>query len=170
MEEKVLREVQESLQAPFPENQIKWRVVATSNDKTKGLVAAYLESRDVMNRLDDVVGVENWWDQYFLAFHGDTSRTAIECKLTLRFRVSNSLATEVTKADVSDMYPKIEANTAKTGYADSFKRAAVKFGIGRYLYYLDKQWVAVEQKGKSYALKERPKLPDWATPKLEEKK
>ena len=37
----------------------------------------------------------------------------------------------------------------KGGLSDSFKRAAVQWGIGRYLYSMGAVWVDVEQKGKN---------------------
>jgi hypothetical protein len=42
----------------------------------------------------------------------------------------------------------------KGGLSDAFKRAAVHWGIGRYLYRLDSPWVAIEQAGKSYKIAE----------------
>ena len=42
---------------------------------------------------------------------------------------------------------------AKGAFSDSFKRAAVHWGIGRYLYDLDAPWVAIEQRGKSSVIK-----------------
>jgi hypothetical protein len=41
----------------------------------------------------------------------------------------------------------------KGGLSDSFKRAAVLWGLGRYLYEIEGVWVEIEQKGKSYAIK-----------------
>ena len=48
----------------------------------------------------------------------------------------------------------------KGGLSDSMKRAAVQFGIGRVLYKMNTVWVQIEQKGKSFIIKdqERPKL------------
>jgi len=40
----------------------------------------------------------------------------------------------------------------KGGASDAFKRAAVLFGVGRYLYYLDSPWIAIEPAGKSYRI------------------
>lgn len=85
----------------------------------------YVTARTVMNRLDSVMGPENWWDEYTPLQNG------ILCKLTLRFPDGNT----VTKADagghagMSD-----EGDDEKSGFSDAFKRAAVKFGIGRHLY------------------------------------
>ncbi len=95
--------------------------------------ARYITARSVSNRLDDVLGPENWWDEY--ERWGDN---AVLCKLTLRLVNGDT----VTKADVganSTMAAKQGGKADpgeddKGGASDAFKRAAVKFGIGRYLY------------------------------------
>ena len=43
------------------------------------------------------------------------------------------------------------------------KRAAVQWGIGRYLYKLPSVWVKIKPQGKTYVIDEVPKLPNWAT-------
>ena len=52
------------LAAPFAPEDLEFRAGATTGDKTKALALAYITSRAVMNRLDDVVGPANWKDQY----------------------------------------------------------------------------------------------------------
>ena len=53
----------------------------------------------------------------------------------------------------------------KGKFSDAFKRAAVLWGVGRYLYYLDNTWVKIKPQGRSYVLAGVPKLPSWALPK-----
>src|SRR5206468_3165838 len=50
----------------------------------------------------------------------------------------------------------------KAAFSDALKRAAVKAGIGRYLYRLPSTWVAYDPPKKAMAT--TPKLPDWALP------
>ncbi|TGV27260.1 DNA repair protein Rad52, partial [bacterium M00.F.Ca.ET.168.01.1.1] len=52
------------LRDPFPPDIIEWRVGSTSKDKSKGLALAYITARDVMQRLDEVCGPENWQCDY----------------------------------------------------------------------------------------------------------
>jgi len=86
---------------------------------------SYVTARTVMNRLDSVIGPENWWDEYTPLQNG------ILCKLTVRLPDGE----EICKSDagghagMSD-----EGDDEKSGFSDAFKRAAVKFGIGRHLY------------------------------------
>ena len=104
------------LKEPFAANQINWR---TGGGNIK---LAYLNARNVMQRLDQVVGAENWQDRY--------EETAGRLMCYLSIRVDGEW---ITKADGSGD-TKIESE--KGGISSAFKRAAVKFGVGRYLYYL----------------------------------
>ena len=46
------KEQEAKLQEPFTAAEIDWRVIRTTKDKTKGQVAAYVDSRAIQNRLD----------------------------------------------------------------------------------------------------------------------
>lgn len=127
------------LSAPFPPSQIEWRVGSTNSEKTRGLALAYLTARHVMERLDALCGQENWQDRY--EFHG--SRTV--CYLSLR--IGDEWITKADGAGDSD----VEAE--KGAISDALKRAAVKWGIGRYLYDLGNTWVEVEPAGRSVKIK-----------------
>lgn len=129
----------QNLHAPFPPNEIEWRVGSTNRDKTSGLALAYLTARHVMERLDEVCGPENWQDRY--EFHG--KRTV--CYLSIR--IGDQWVTKADGAGDSD----VEAE--KGAISDALKRAAVKWGIGRYLYSLGNTWVQLEPAGNSYKIK-----------------
>src|SRR5262249_46230422 len=85
----------------------------------------YVTARTVMNRLDDVLGPENWWDDFVPLEH------SVICRLSIRLPDGAVL----TKSDAGG-YAGMAApgDDDKSGFADAFKRAAVKFGVGRYLY------------------------------------
>lgn len=139
------------LAAPFNPSDLEWRAGATNQDKTKALALAYITSRAVMDRLDEVIGPENWRDEYQPGPDG-----GLICGLSLRVN-----GEWVTKWDGAE-------NTAfeevKGGLSGAFKRAGVKWGIGRYLYKLPNTWVACETRGKTVVLKKAPNLPEWALP------
>ena len=143
------------LSVPFDANEIDFRIGNTNAEKTSGLALAYLTARAVMNRLDEVVGAENWQDKYTPAPAGGGKAGWI-CELSLR--LGDEWITKSDGADESD----IEA--VKGGISDAFKRAAVKWGIGRYLYALPPIWVPIEPAGRGYRMKQRPVLPAWALP------
>jgi hypothetical protein len=126
------------LKAPIDPKRVSWRVGSTNADKTKGLALAYIDARDVMERLDAVVGPASWQDRYEV--HG--SKTI--CYLSIL--IDGNWITKADAAGDSD----VEAE--KGAISDSFKRAAVKWGVGRYLYDLDSPWVALEAAGRSYRI------------------
>lgn len=126
------------LHKPFPPNEIEWRVGSTNSDKTRGLALAYLTARHVMERLDSVCGAANWQDRY--EFHG--GRTV--CYLSIK--IGDEWITKADGAGDSD----VEAE--KGAISDALKRAAVKWGIGRYLYDLGQTWVSIEAAGRSFKI------------------
>lgn len=133
-------ELHRQLSAPFPPALVSWRVGSTNKEKTRGMALAYIDARDVMDRLDAVVGPENWQCDYPHA-NGKTV-----CRIGLR--VDDGW---VWKADGAG---DTEYEAEKGALSDAFKRAAVRWGIGRYLYHVASPWVAVEQKDKSYVIAE----------------
>jgi len=120
----------EQLAAEFPRGAISWRAQTVTKDGTKAMALAYIDARDVMDRLDAVCGPENWQDRY--EFHG--ARTV--CYLSIR--VDGEWITKADGAGDSD----VEAE--KGAISDALKRSAVKWGIGRYLYHLESPWVPCE--------------------------
>ena len=78
-----------------------------------------------MNRLDEVLGPENWWDDFVPLEH------SVICRLTIRLPDGTIL----TKCDAGGYAGLADpGDDDKSGFADAFKRTAVKFGVGRYLY------------------------------------
>jgi len=132
--------VYEGLSAEFPRDAISWRAQSVTQDGTKAMALAYIDARDVMDRLDSVVGFENWQDRY--EFHGP--RTI--CYLSLR--IDGEWVTKADGAGDSDV------ESEKGAISDALKRAAVKWGVGRYLYHLPSPWVEVEQRGRSSVIKQ----------------
>jgi len=121
----------EKLILPWDKNEVKWRVGSTSKDKTKALALAYVDARVVMERLDDAVGAENWQDRY--EFHG----ARIICYLSIK--INDAWITKADGAGDSN----VEAE--KGGISDAFKRAAVKWGMGRELYDIKCKWMPINE-------------------------
>lgn len=130
------------LKAPFPRERISWRAQHVSNGKA--LALAYIDARDVQDRLDDVVGPENWQNDFPHA-NGKTV-----CRIGLR--IGGEWIWKSDGAGDTD----VEAE--KGALSDAFKRAAVKWGIGRYLYDIETPWVPCEvnDKGKFKCFKDDP--------------
>lgn len=127
-----------TLKTAFDPKRISWRVGSTTQDKKKGMALAYLDSRDVQDRLDDVCGPEGWQCRYALL--GKTTVCEIGIKVGEEW---------VWKADGAG---DTDFEAEKGALSDSFKRAAVKWGIGRYLYDVDAPWVKIEAFGKSFKI------------------
>jgi len=106
----------EMLKLPFSKSELKWR------QGRGGMQLAYIDARCAMKRLDDVVGIDGWQDSY-KSLDGRTV-----CELSLKIN-----GVWITKTDGAGD-TNIEGE--KGGLSDAFKRAAVKFGVGRYLYYM----------------------------------
>lgn len=121
------------LSAPFNAAAIKWRVGATNQAKDKGIALAYLDARDVMDRLDAVCNPQNWQCRY--PFAGC-------CEIGIK--IDNEWIWKANGAGQSD----IEAE--KGQFSDAFKRAAVLWGVGRYLYDLPNTWFPIESHGRSH--------------------
>lgn len=134
------------LKKPFPPEKISWRVGSTTKDKSKGMALAYIDARDVQDRFDEVCGVENWQNKFPHA-NGKTV-----CEIGIR-TVKSWLeqATDGTFVRVPDEWiwkadgaGDSDVEAEKGALSDAFKRAAVKWGVGRYLYDLDSPWVELE--------------------------
>ena len=138
------------LKQPFDPKFLKWRVGATSADKKTGIALPYLDAREVTKRLDEVCGMENWQFKLVRVEKGFVGELSI--------KIDGVWVTKSSAGEDSNMSP------IKGGSSDAFKRAAVMWGVGRYLYYLPQKWVAIKPFGKSFVLAEIPQMPDWALP------
>jgi hypothetical protein len=117
--------------AEFPTEVIRWRAQTVKKDGNAALALAYIDSRDVQDRLDQVCGVDGWQDSYHDVGGGRTS-----CTISIKFGgewISKSDGAGVTQVEAE-----------KGLFSDAFKRAAVKWGIGRYLYDVKNVWVPCE--------------------------
>lgn len=107
------------LTKPFSDTDVFWRIDRSFG--TWARVLCYLDARAVMNRLDEAVGPDNWQDKYF-----ETASGKNICELSIRVD-----GEWVSKSDGAGN-TNIEGD--KGGLSDAFKRAAVKWGVGRHLY------------------------------------
>lgn len=145
------------LSAPFQPSVVGWRVTNTSRDKKKGMVACYIDARDVANRLDEVLGCD-WQDEIIVQPGLVTCRIGILIDGAWRWR-QDGAATVLSRGDdeknVKDDQQR--GMHSKGAMSDAFKRCAVKWGIGRYLYGLDSPWVEIDE-WKGIQKKELPRL------------
>lgn len=86
----------------------------------EGTELAYIDARDVMDLLDEVVGPENWQDSYELV--GDKIIAGLGIFVNDKWIWKYDTGTESNIEEEKGMF------------SDAFKRAAVKWGVGRFLY------------------------------------
>jgi hypothetical protein len=146
-------EIAKALAAPFKPNQLGWKAQVVKD--SRALAVPYLDARDVMNRLDKVLGIGNWRDDYEVLPSG-----AVVCQLSVRLD-----GEWIAKSDVGGQSDQPdEADRAKAAFSDALKRAAVKWGVGRYIYYLPKAWANYDSKTRQIDPASLPALPRWAVP------
>ena len=142
----------QKLSEPFPAKEIGWKPQSVKG--SRALALAYIDRVTVMDRLDSVVGPDGWQDRYTLV----TPTGPVICRLRVRIG-----ETWIQKADVGGASDQPDAgDRLKSAFSDSLKRAAVKFGIGRYLCNLPQQWADYDPQKKQFV--HPPGLPDWALP------
>lgn len=105
----------------------QWRVQSFSKNKPQAQCVAYIDARDVANLLDEVCGQENWSDEYY------------QVKNTMLCKIGIKIGDQwVFKSDGGS---ETDIESEKGELSDSFKRAAVKWGVGRFLYNLKIKYV-----------------------------
>jgi hypothetical protein len=161
-------EINSQLTAPFAALEIEWRIGQTGlkkNGQPWGKCFAYLTNRAIQARLDEVAGPAGWRNEYrFEAIRAGDKETAL-CLCGLSLFIEGQWVTKWDGAEPSD----IEAG--KGALSDAMKRAAVQWGIGRYLYRLDEGWAEFSPEGAHNVKIEGvwhrwspPSLPAWALP------
>jgi hypothetical protein len=145
----------------FPPEMIQWKPQTVSKNKKSALAVAYIDARAVAVRLDNVVGPGNWMDQYkMITFKG---KEGMLCTLSICVDGENRW---VSKQGFGELPGQGGVDPAKSTESDALKRAAVKWGIARYIYSFPKQWVdwTPNPSGKGGRFTRAPQVPQWAVP------
>jgi len=156
------------LREPFAAEDVEWRIGQAGkgrDGKAWAKVLAYITSRAIQDRLDEVCGPENWCNEFAIGPGG-----GVLCGIAVR--VGDEWVRKWDGAENTD----IEA--VKGGLSGAMKRAAVQWGIGRYLYDLPEGWAVISERGahRSSLPKDKggdpfrwdpPQLPAWALPRVE---
>ncbi len=144
--------IMDALSAPFARTEVKFKPGVVSGNRA--LALHFVDARVIQDRLDDVLGVTGWQDEYEVLADG-----SVVCRLRLR------LGGEwITKMDVGGPSEQPdEGDRRKAAFSDALKRAAVKFGIGRYLYRLPQQWCDYDPQKRRFV--QAPTLPESSSPK-----
>ncbi len=149
------------LKKPFDPKYIEWRIGRAGVKNGGGVWAralAYITSRAVHDRLDDVCGVEHWQLRYIKHGEGTVCEIGIKINDEWIWKAGGAAATQY------------EAYKGELSGAE--KRAAVPWGIGRYLYDLPEIQVETSLEGRSgwnyQKNNDKTKVPTfyWKTPML----
>lgn len=177
-----IAEIQSNLSRLFYPEEIEW-VPGRLNERN-GLeldMYPYVSSRAVMDRLDEVLGIGNWQTTN-LEMHSTKEKKFNKFKkeeeivplngwtVGLMVRIEGEWITRYDGADLTDF------ESFKGGISGALKRAAVSFGIGRYLYRLKDMKAIIHQDGEMYRRDGNknwinytsPMLPNWAIPGSDE--
>jgi hypothetical protein len=162
---KTQAELWHRLRMPFPANHVKWRLDGANHARRRAMLLCYIDARRVASRLDEAVGPAGWQVGY------EPWSGGVRCALRLRDPETGEWVTKQGVGTGGNF------EQVKGAASDAFKRAAVAWGIGRYLYSVDEAWMDVKEKGDirvfhkdkktSNVLSgycETPLLPVWATP------
>lgn len=158
-----VKELVAALEVPFDAWQIEWRVMNTTKNGSpqRGQVVPYADQRAYTDRLNALFTPAGWTRKYAIHTSANFERgkdqkivakVLMTCELTI-FGVGSHSATGEQWAD--------DPNAGTAAEAQAFKRAAVCFGLGRYLYYFTGTWVDLDEHKRPRSV---PQLGGWATP------
>lgn len=131
------------LNEQFEEKDIEWRIMQSGKGAKGpwGKVAAYVTARAVMARFDAVCGQAHWSVQYVpVPSSGKDGEDGMLCGISVEVEPG----VWVTKWDGSQ---NTDTEPFKGGISGALKRAAVTWGVGRYLYDLGEQWADIREDG-----------------------
>jgi hypothetical protein len=141
----------QALAAPFDLADVKFKPAVVSGNRA--LALAYVDARTIQDRLDEVLGVMGWQDSYKLLPDG-----SVMCRL--RLKIGDEW---IAKVDVGGQSEQPDGgDRTKAAFSDALKRAAVKFGVGRYLYRLPQLWCDYDSHKRQFV--RPPTLPPAALP------
>lgn len=149
------------LENPFQANEIEWRIIQRSRDSSSGLVTAFVDSRAIQKRLDQVIGRENWQNSFIYVpgaiYDAKKDRDLQVMSCICVISIYNPERQEWTSK--SDGAGNTDIEPIKGGISNAFKRAASMWGIGRYLYDMPNLWVNLIN-GKQIDPQEKQKMDD----------
>jgi hypothetical protein len=128
--------ITQELAAPFSVSSIEWKPTGKGGANVRTSLVAFVSARVVAERLDSVLGCGGWgFDYEVLAMDNGEIKT---CKGVLSIG-------GISKSDVGSSS---NWEPSKGAVSDALKRAAVLWGVARYLYTLPSVSVTLDGAGK----------------------
>ncbi len=160
---KITPDITKRLEAPF--EKIRWRIQSSVKgrkdpEKLYGIYMAYIDQRDVTDRLNEVVGADNWefaWQEIQVSTESyiepeieGTWKNVPEKKIVKTKYAVKGILTVMgnTKEDVGYAVMEEDKAPLKSAVSDALKRCGVQFGIGKFLYSLGTQVIELDPKTK----------------------
>jgi len=133
----------EKLKLPFKDEEIEWRISRSGfkNGKPWAKVLAYITNRAIMDRLDEVCGPGYWRNEF-----RQWGEKGILCGIAIynESQDPDIFGNWVFKWDGAE---ETQFEKVKGGFSSAMKRAAVQWGMGRYLYSWEESWAMFHAKG-----------------------
>ena len=153
----------QELEVPFSPDQVRWRVTNTTNDKKRGQIVPYADSRAYTDRLNALFTPQGWTREYKVETMTNITRVKkgesivsgkvlVTCTVTI-LGIGSHSGTGEEWAD--------DDNPMTSADAQAFKRACSCFGLGRYFYDIQAIWVDLDQNRQPVRT---PTLFAWALP------
>lgn len=142
----------DTLGQPLPPHMVRWRLMQRPREgQTNGLAVAYISMTDVEDVLDEVIGPARWRCTYPIIGQ------FVVCRIELQDDDGKWIGKEDGAGDNVDRDAQNASDDdldkdTKAVLSDAFKRAARRWGIGRYLAKLEKPWVQCESRGRSWVI------------------
>lgn len=125
----------EKLQQPIP---FSWRVQSRTKDRSKALCTAYIDARDVMRVLDQ----HCFWEVEYKEING-----FIFAGIGISLDGAKYWRWDCGQRIENDPQDQMYDQAGKSAASDAFKRAAVMWGVGRFLYDLEMVSLQCDDKG-----------------------
>lgn len=149
------------LKKPFKEADLEWRVGRSGIGKSGpwAKVLVYVTNRAIQDRLDEVCGPGNWENEFTKGPDG-----GVVCGIGIRVQTGEGAYHHAWKYDGAE---NSEIESIKGGLSNAMKRAAVQWGIGRYLYDIHELWADITQNGRYKSKLKDGSYFSWNPPKLD---
>lgn len=130
-----MKQLLDKLSQPIP---YSWRVQSRNKDKTKAFCSAYIDARDVMRVLDE----HCVWEVQYQEIAG-----FIFCGIGITIDGEQYWRWDCGQRIEDNPQDQMYDQAGKSASSDAFKRAAVMWGVGRFLYDLDMVTISCDQYG-----------------------
>jgi hypothetical protein len=136
-----MNDIFKQLSSPFQQEELHFRPGAIAKGKGSALALVYIDARVAHDRFNEVMGFDNWKNSHICY---DGKKDKVVCEISLRIN-----GEWITKSDGAG---DTDIEGEKGSFSDAFKRAAVMWGVGRYLYKCTGVWVPFDENKRIFSI------------------